>query len=278
MKRIFEKLGIPPQKRTSLNEIRLRVNKPAMLLDKNKAFTLNKILTKRELEEIFRLMCDYSVYSKQNEIKNGFITLKGGHRAGICGTAVYDKGEIINIRDISAINLRIACEHKGCSDKLMKNIKINSGILLCGAPCSGKTTMLRDIARKLSEHYKVAVIDTRGELAATYQGENGCDVGTSFVLDGYSKTDGFDHALRCLSPDYIICDEIGTAQDALSVENAVNSGVGIICSAHCNNTSELLSKPILKNIVKYFDNIFFLGNRENVGQVIEETKSYELIS
>jgi stage III sporulation protein AA len=102
---------------------------------------------------------------------------------------------------------------------------------------------LRDTARSLSNKYKIALIDTRGEIASVYQGENQLDVGDSFVLDGYNKSDGFDHSVRCLSPDYIICDEIGTAEDSASVLNAVNSGVGVIASAHCADKQEVLAKP-----------------------------------
>lgn len=278
MKRIFEKLIIPPQKRTRLQEIRLRVGRPVCLVCDNQVEVLHNVFTKKDMEEVFRLICNDSVYSKQNEILQGFVTLRGGHRAGICGTAVYNGSEIVNIRDISAINFRIAHAHTGCSDLLLRKISVGSGLLFCGAPCSGKTTMLRDTARNLSRSNKVALIDSRGELAASYKGEAQNDVGNSFVLDGYSKADGFDHALRCLSPDYIICDEIGSASDSNCIENAINSGVGIICSAHCTGVDELLAKPNLQRITRYFSKVVFLGNRERVGQVLDIINTDELSS
>lgn len=278
MKRIFDYLNIPPQKRINLQEIRLCINKPIILYSKNKSDIINRLITKKDLEHIFTLMCNYSVYSKQNEIKQGFITLKGGNRAGICGTAVYGKDGIINIRDISAVNIRIVGEYIGCADKLLSQIEVKKGLLLCGAPCSGKTTLLRDIARKLSERHKLSLIDTRGEIAASYLGECQCDVGYSFVLDGYSKTDGFDHAVRCLSPDFIVCDELGSAEDITSVQNAINSGTSVIASAHCSDKDELMSKPYLRDIAAYFSNIAFLHNRENVGQLRELVSGNELLS
>ncbi|MEE3333427.1 MAG: ATPase, T2SS/T4P/T4SS family [Ruminococcus sp.] len=276
MKRIYEKLHIPPQKRTSLTEIRLRVNKPVVLVSGVRTEILSGIITKNNLADLFALMCGYSVYSKQNEIKNGYITLKGGHRAGICGTAVYGDEGVINIRDISAVNIRIAREYIGCSNELLRKVKPGKGMLICGAPCSGKTTLLRDTARSLSNKYKIALIDTRGEIASVYQGENQLDVGDSFVLDGYNKSDGFDHSVRCLSPDYIICDEIGTAEDSASVLNAVNSGVGVIASAHCADKQEVLAKPFLRETLRFFDTIVFLGNRHNTGQITEAISYDEL--
>ncbi|MBQ5398917.1 MAG: stage III sporulation protein AA [Ruminococcus sp.] len=276
MKRIFERLNLPPQKRIRLQEIRLRVNKPVTLISENKTETIDRFVSRADMESFFRIICNDSVYSKQNEIMQGFITLKGGHRAGICGTAVYNGDEIVNIRDINSINFRIAHEKIGCSDSLLRHTELGRGILICGAPCSGKTTILRDIARNLSEGFRIAVIDSRGELGSVYKGEPQNDLGSSFVLDGYSKKDGFDHALRCLAPDYIICDEIGTNEDACSLENSINSGAGVICSAHCANKRELLSKPVLRNVVRCFSSIVFLGNREKVGQVLSVINTNEL--
>ncbi len=287
--------SVPDEIRDNLIEIRLRVNKPIALclIDDtyyltDKGCLTNTILNQpmlitnsRELQEIFNTICCFSVYSKQNEIKNGYVTIKGGHRIGICGTAVIENNSIINIRNISSINIRISAEHKDCSKQILSQIKdIKSGLLICGAPCSGKTTILRDLARLLSTDYKkkVALIDQRSEIAATYKGVSQYDVGMCDVLDGYSKNDGFDQGLRCMSPDIIICDEIGTAQDITSLENSVNSGVSVIASAHCTSPKELKSKPQFQGLISSgaFTYAAFLGNKKNVGQLMSVVRTNEL--
>ena len=277
---------------SGITEIRLRSQRPvAFVTDRDTlylradgSFTQSVTrdciaLTSKELRECFNTICNYSVYSKQNEIVNGFVTLKGGNRAGICGTAVGDGGRITNIRDITSINLRVASERLGCSDEILSLItEPEKGFLLCGAPRSGKTTILRDLARALSERFSVSLIDCRGELAASYGGVIQNDVGMCDVLDGYTKRDGFDHALRCMSPDIIICDEIGDEADMTAINVAALSGVGVIASAHCREKDELLLNSRFKQAVKnrLFAHYVFLKNKENVGQVAEVISADEL--
>ncbi len=277
---------------SELQEIRLRVNKPIVLhipdrvfyisnnLSLSNKFTKNLVaLSQSELSETFTSMCSYSVYSKQNEIINGYITLKGGNRAGICGTAVVQNGRIINIRDITSINIRLCFEREGSGDELLSHIEdVSGGVLLCGAPCSGKTTILRDIARQLSYRYKISLIDCRSELAAVYGGIPQNDIGMCDVLNSYTKHDGFEQAVRCLSPEIIICDEIGGYDDAQSVLNARKSGVSVIASAHCRGKNVLCEKQYLKSLVKTrcFETIVFLGSGRNVGTIEEIIKSDEL--
>ena len=225
---------------------------------------------KNHIEECFNSLCGYSVYSKQNEIVNGFLTLQGGNRAGICGSAVVKDGKISNIRDISSINIRVADEIKNCSKFLLEKININKNVLICGAPCSGKTTILRDTARLLSYKNRVCLIDTRMELACFNKGVSGFDVGLCDVFTSYSKKDGFEQAVRTMSPEYIICDEIG-GEDVFSIIEAQKSGVNVIASAHCSDKSELLSKPSFRKLInsRCFSVFVFLKNRENIGQVSE---------
>ena len=273
-------------------EIRLRVNRPVVVQAFNKSYYIDNnlrlsedndnllILSQRELFEAFSAICSYSVYSKQNEIINGFVTLKGGNRAGICGTAVIMDGKTINIRDITSINIRLSCEMYDCSDEVLNIIEdISGGVLLCGPPCSGKTTILRDIARKISPKYKTVIIDSRGELAAVYGGIPQNDVGMSDVLNMYSKNDGFEHAVRCLSPEVIICDELSGDEDAKSVLAARKSGVAVLASSHCRDECELLCRPFLQSLIQTgcFETVVFLGVGENVGQVTKVKTADELL-
>lgn len=288
-------LSVPGEIKKKAMELRLRINSPLRICCSDDTYYLtqngcvsNSILnqpmlaaTLRDIGDTFNSICDFSVYSRQNEIKNGFITLKGGHRAGICGTAVFDRGEIINIRDISSINIRISAQHKDCSREILREIRnFSRGALICGAPCSGKTTALRDMARLLSTEYryKVSLLDERGELAGMYRGECLKDVGMCDVFNGYGKSDGFAQAIRCMSPDIIICDEIGSVRDIASVENALNSGVSVIASVHCSCREELLCKPGFKQLIntRAFSVAVFLQTGEKVGRVSHTVNCDEL--
>lgn len=294
-------LKIPDYIKVQAQEIHIRTNRPVAIYCGSATYYItanNQIIsvgtndmenmliaTHRDIYECFQNICCYSVYTRQSEIKNGFITMRGGHRAGICGTAVYTEKTITNIRDITSINLRIAKEVKGSAKKLLNRIDITKGgLLLCGVPSSGKTTVLRDISRILStqENMKVCIVDERGEIAGAYSGEAQNDIGFSDVLDGYQKPDGIMHAVRCMSPQIIICDEIGTNEEALSIKNCLNSGVNVIASIHCANAEELLTKPQTQNLLSTnaFSFIAFLSDRKTPGVIkevytLEELKSYE---
>ncbi len=288
-KRLFERVvRISDEIKCGAQEIRLRVNRPVAVYTAEQVFFIaadgraitepeaGRTLTasQRDIADCFQNLCSYSVYSRQNEIRQGFITLQGGHRAGLSGSAVYRNGEIYNIRDISGVNIRIAREILGCADELIACIKENNcGILVCGAPSSGKTTLLRDTARQLSTvcGMKTTVIDERGELAGVFGGIAQNDLGMSDVLDGFSKTDGIMQAVRCLSPDYIICDEIGTAREAQLIEQSLNSGVKIIASMHASSAEELLRRPQGEALLKTgaFGRVAFLKSRKSPGEISE---------
>ncbi len=277
----------------ALTEIRLRSERPIVFYSNTKRLFLGDDggfitelgkktvnTSQREIAECFNNICSHSVYSKQNEIINGFVTIKGGSRAGICGTAITDNGRITNIRDLTSINIRVAREIFGVGEGLLKELgDVFGGVLLCGAPCSGKTTALRDLARVLSYSKKISLIDCRGELAAVYGGVAQNDVGLCDILDGYSKRDGFDHAVRCMSPDIIICDELGSPDDVNSVLKAAESGVSVIAAAHCRDRRELMLRPELKRLVlsRCFGKIVFLSTGERVGQIEGSVSADELV-
>ena len=262
----------------SVCEIRLRAEKPLAFvtfegisyltasgrltgIPNGSVFTV----TAADVKESFQRICEYSVYSYSKNITAGFITVGGGHRAGLYGTAVYDGSGISAVRDIGGINLRISREFKGCAAQLTSEIFSEKlqGFLLCGAPSTGKTTMLRDIGRLVSDMLfkKVAVIDERGEIAAVSKGVPQNDVGINTdVLDGYRKSDGIMQAVRTLSPELIICDEIGSAADCEAVRFGVNSGVSFAAAVHAGDETELKSKPQITELIKCgaFSEIAFL--------------------
>lgn len=255
--------ALPPDVKKQAQEIRLRVNRPVTVCCPKGIYFVKEggglgcivasgciSANRSDLDETFRTLCSYSVYSHENEIKNGYITLRGGHRAGICGTAVYQNGTVSGMKDISSVNIRVAREIPGSADILLNQLKdtLTGGLLLAGPPSSGKTTILRDIARQLSSGIrgnirKVAVIDERGEIAGSYQGIPQNDVGICCdVLDGYPKAEGIMLAVRSLSPQYIICDELGSEKETRAVEQSLNAGVCVIASIHAGDLSELLRR------------------------------------
>ena len=198
--------------------------------------------------------------------------MHGGHRAGICGTAICEGDKVINIRDISSINIRIAREHKECSRAVIDTLNPDfGGVLICGAPCTGKTTLLRDMARILSTEYgkRISLIDERGELAGTSSGILQNDIGLCDVFDLYDKPSGIIQAIRSMSPDIIVCDEIGTQRDIEAVEYSVNSGVSFISTLHCSSVDELRRKDNVRKLVSCggFKTLVFLDNRASAGRV-----------
>lgn len=275
--------------KSEVQEIRLRINCPVVLhLGESMYFiskdgTLTKvagenllIATADNIRNTFNKICNYSVYSYQKEIVNGFITIKGGHRVGICGTAIYGKN-VENIKDITSLNFRIARSMPGISDTVLKNVNPDfSGILIAGAPCSGKTTLLRDIARnlsigKFSSAKKVVVIDERGEFSGMYRGETQNDLGYCDVLYGYSKKDGIEQSIRCLSPEIIVCDEIGNESDVNAIESGVNSGISFIASAHVSSREGITKKVALKGLFSkgVFDTVVFFNKLSQKFEILK---------
>lgn len=265
-------------------EIRLMLNRPVSVVcgDGKYYITNNGSLTpfimdslliaqKSDIESTLQSICEYSVYSRQNEIINGFITLKGGHRAGISGTAVLSGGKITNIRDISSVNLRIAREHIGCADRLFRQLGSHkTGALICGEPCSGKTTILRDLARQISTFTdcNVSLIDERGELAASVNGVPQNDVGMCDVYNEYPKAEAMLQSIRSMSPDILMCDEIGSEEDIIAVEQCINSGVSIIATAHAGSIDELRKRHSVCKLLNTgaFSKVILLSDRRHIGE------------
>ncbi|MDE6580062.1 MAG: hypothetical protein K2K41_05975 [Ruminiclostridium sp.] len=247
-------------------EIRLRAGKPIALETVKGRFTLEKLVTIQEIGECIKTFCNYSLHSYEREIKSGYITLKGGHRAGFCGTAVIKEGKLETIKDISSINLRIAREITGCGERLADIVFADDfrGLLIAGKPMSGKTTILRDICRIIGGKNKLAIIDSRGEIGAVYGGIPQNDIGVfTDVLNGYGKADGIEIATRTLSPDYIACDEITGEEN--SVDKCLNSGVKTVFTLHCGTLEQAKQSEIVKTGA--ISHIAFLKGK--LGQIVE---------
>ena len=276
-------------------EVRLRSEKPIVLntlkgirfLDYYGILTENitedtVVCSLHQVRETFNRLCCYSVHSHISGIVKGYITTEGGHRAGICGTAVCDNsGNITSIKDVSGINLRISRQIKGCADRIIRELyseKLQS-IIIAGPPASGKTTVLRDAVRQLSSDeyfYKVALVDERQEIASVNSGISQNDVGINCdILDGYPKKEAMMIALKTMSPDIIALDEVGEETEIEAIRLAVNSGVRFIVTVHAADYNELLHRPQIKKLIETysFSKVVML-KKEPVGEIaqIHDTK------
>lgn len=285
-----EVLGsVPLSAKRSALEIRLRVGTPIALTCPGQTWFLGRgsqlhnvpqqgyTVTKADLADSVVTMCAHSVHSHQHEMRNGFISLRGGHRAGICGSAVLGGGEVTALRDITSVNLRIAREIRGAANPLIERIfrQRLCGVLIAGPPSSGKTTILRDLSRQLAggktgRFVRVAVVDERGELGAVYEGVPQNNLGYSCdILSGYPKGEGILSAVRTLSPQVIVCDEIGDGSEVDSILDGLNCGVKIIATAHADSIGELLHRGQIRRLLEggAFERIVLLGGGETPGQI-----------
>lgn len=240
----------------NLQEIRFRVSRPAALYYSTKKIFIDDLDSGAiDISEIVTNFCHNSVYAHWEDIREGFVTLPGGHRVGIGGRAVKSDGVISGMSDFSSVNIRIAREYRGSAEGCMKYIINEEKILntvIISPPGVGKTTLLRDITRLLASRFKVTVIDERFEIAAVESGKPQFDIGNEAdVLSGFPKDAGITHALRSLSPDVIICDEIGTEKDRQAIENILKGGCKIITSMHGYSIEEAIAKK--KELMGLFD-------------------------
>ncbi len=273
---IFEK--IPFNMAENINEIRFRVNRSiavtvldeSYFVTKNGSFTLSEqlgvICTIENISESFKSICDYSIHSYQKEIAQGYITINGGNRVGICGTAVGNE-KTETIKYISGLNFRISGQAIGCSDILCSKLFNNNitSILIIGEPLSGKTTYLRDMCRILGNKHRVSIVDSRSEISACYHGIPQNDIGYfSDVLDGYDKKIGIETAIRVMSPEIVVCDEIGGKSDCQAIKDSIISGVKFLASVHGKSIDEVLKREHIKKLIDYgiFEYAVLLKKRE----------------
>lgn len=270
----------------NLEEIRIRIGLPIILKYSNKDIILDYKTTQKDLLDILEKICENSIYSYQNQICNGYITIIGGHRVGLTGSVVMQNGKIVNINNISSLNFRIARQVLGCSNELLKYIidyKNNTiyNTLIVSPPGAGKTTILRDAIRQISngigdfEGKTIGVVDERNEISAMYKGISQNDIGIrTDVLENISKSIGMKMLVRSMSPQIICADEIGSLEDVEAIKYIVCSGVKGIFTAHGANFQELQLNPELKQLLDSytFKRLVFL-DESNRGKLKE---AYEL--
>ena len=279
---MVEKLGLDYAK---LWEIRLRVNSPFILRYEDAEIYVSGqgqrvdnmkqayIVTARDVNDTLECVCNHSLYAYEDEIRQGFVTVCGGHRVGVAGKIILDGTRIKCIRHISFLNIRVAHEIKGCCEPVLPYIYADGRLLstlIVSAPCHGKTTLLRDMIRVVSDRgTTVGVVDERSEIAACYKGIPQNDVGMrTDVLVCCPKAAGMMMLVRTMAPELIAVDELGGPSDVDAIFGVVNCGCRLLATAHGYSIDDVRERAGIRRLVenRIFDRYVVLGG-ERAGQV-----------
>ena len=247
-----------------IQEIRIRANRPILLKLRETDILLQYNISQTEILQILERLCENSIYAYKNQICEGFITVKGGHRVGLTGSCVIENGKITNIKYISSLNFRIAREVFNCSTKVLNEIidienKTIYNTIIASPPGKGKTTILRDIIRILSNGINeinfngkiCGVVDERGEIAAMYKGVPQNDIGIrTDIVENIDKNRGIHILIRTMSPEIIACDEIGSYEDIEAIQYALYSGVKGIFTMHAKNIDDVKNNRYVYNLIE----------------------------
>ncbi|MGG1680070.1 stage III sporulation protein AA [Neobacillus sp. NRS-1170] len=278
---------IPSDQKEELEEIRIRINRPIEITMKGAPKFLSYIIQPDDAFHLMNKISQFSIYTLEEELKRGYITVSGGHRIGLAGKVILEDGKVKAIRDIASFNIRIAREKIGIADPMIPYLFNGSWMhtMIIGPPQTGKTTLLRDIARIISAGHKVkgieakkaGIVDERSEIAGCVNGVPQLTFGNRVdVLDACPKAEGMMMMIRSMSPEVLIVDEIGRKEDAEAIQEAVHAGIKLIMTTHGTSLEELRSRPSLREILdqKIFERFVVLSRKSGPGtitHILDET-------
>ncbi len=293
IREIIKKLSLEIKEK--LEEIRIREGQPLEIIFENKNAFLTPtgqllgnisdayLPTKDDTFKMLNLISNHSIYRLEEELKRGYITVSGGHRIGIAGKVILEKGEVKTIKNITSFNVRIAKQKIGSANSILPYIiQIHESsvhnTLIISPPQAGKTTLIRDIARQISSGIdslyfhglKVGIIDERSEIAGCVQGVPQNQVGyRTDVLDACPKAEGMMMLIRTMSPHVLIADEIGRQEDTTAILEARNAGVKVIATAHGSNMTDIIKRPTISSLIQQqiFTRYIILSRNKGVGTI-----------
>lgn len=292
LRTVFGKLSIDFDQ---LQEIRLRINAPLLIIYSNQESFVTEeaklvkqpakaiIITKNEIRETMEYISNYSLYAFEEEIRQGFITISGGHRIGIAGKIIVEDDSIKGMKHISFINVRLAHQVKGCADAVLPYLINQEGkgiyhTLIISPPRCGKTTLLRDIIRQLSDGNEllpgmsIGVVDERSEIGACYMGTPQNEVGIrTDILDCCPKAKGMLMLIRSMSPQVIAVDELGSKEELEAIDYVIGCGCKLIATIHGSSLEDIRSKPVLGELMekRLFERYILLNNKKGIGHLEE---------
>jgi stage III sporulation protein AA len=293
-KTIIEQINqIPPFQIPEIEEIRIRIHRPIEVTFGGESIFLPYIVHPEDAVHLLNKISHHSIYALEEELRRGYITIDGGHRVGLAGKVILESGKVKAIRDISSFNIRIAKEKIGIAEPLLPALydKNWQHTMIIGPPQTGKTTLLRDIARIVSSGIpsksiparKVGIVDERSEIAGCVNGIPQLTFGPRVdILDACPKAEGMMMMIRSMSPEILVVDEIGRLEDTDAILEAVNAGIKLIMTTHGDSFEDMLKRPSLQTIMKQgiFQRYIELSRRNGPGTItkIKDINGTEITS
>lgn len=271
---------IPPSQQEEIEEIRIRINRQIEISMNGRIVFLPYVVQQEDSFHLMNKISHFSIYAIEEELRRGYITVSGGHRIGLAGKVILEEGKVKAIRDVSSFNIRIAKEKIGIAGDIIPFVFRDGWMhtMIIGPPQTGKTTLLRDIARVIStgeskkaiQAAKVGIVDERSEIAGCVNGVPNLTFGNRIdVLDACPKAEGMMMMIRSMSPDVLIVDEIGRKEDAEAILEAVHAGIKLMMTIHGNSLDDIKKRPSLREILDQdiFQRFIVLSRQKGPGTI-----------